>query len=165
MGLLLYAHARTHNQHPTRALFLLTRWPPHGIARRLRYKGRHSNCTYNHERTKHERRARHKLRVLVLDVMMHRASEQRFVAHKLGVGSVKHSTAGYSTDGGTIQTVARNIMLVVQIDVEHVEDDAEHCWPQTVAQAAHSCHHTLDHTLLVRVGMYRHECTDRRIRN
>lgn len=105
----------------TTFLFLLTRWPPvDRIARLLRYEHGHHNGQHHHERTEHERRSRRQLRVL-----LHRVD--RLVA-----------------DGGRIGHRLRGALrVVVQVDVEQVEDDAEHGGAEAVAKAAHAGDHAL----------------------
>jgi len=36
------------------------------------------------------------------------------------------------------------VVVVIQVHVEQIEDDAEHSRPQAIAQAPHACDHALD---------------------
>lgn len=89
----------------------------------------HQDCYHDHQRAKDKRRSWDQL---AIDI-----SAQRLVSDQL---PIDHAVL--------VMVDVLNIfivMLVIEVHMEQIENDAEHSRTQTITEPPHACHHSLDH--------------------
>jgi hypothetical protein len=123
------------------------------------------------------------------------ANKSKLFAKLLLPGNNSHLRQSFMTDWGKLVSLILGVkpwhcvfcqVILIEVDVEQVEDDAKHCRAETVTQATHAGHHALHKTcthtdisqqvllsdqglavftLLVGVRVHRHKCADGRVCN